>query len=64
LILQLPVPVLEFFVLPGELPQLAFELLDPDIRINVIGLRPRRRAPRERAENNHRSQCRSAGHFM
>ena len=64
LFLELAVAMLQLFVLPRELPQLVFELLDPDVRIDVVGLRQRRRAPRKRAENNYHGQCRGTGNFM
>jgi hypothetical protein len=61
---QLPVAILQFLVLPGELPQLVFELLDPHLRIDIVGLRQRRGMRRERAQNDRRSQCRGTGNFM
>ena len=61
---QLPVAVLQFLVLPGELPQLVFELLDPHLGIDIVGLRQRRGMPRERTQNDHRGQRRGTGNFM
>ena len=61
---QLPVTVLQLLVLPGELPQLVFELLDPGLRIDIVGLRERRGMPCEGAKNDHRSQRRGTGNFM
>ena len=63
-IFELPVTILQLLVLTGELPQLIFKLLDPDLRIDVVGLRERRRIPGERAQRQHRRQCGCAGGFM
>ena len=41
-VLELPVAVLQFLVLAGELPQLIFQLLDPHFRIAIVGLRQSR----------------------
>jgi hypothetical protein len=38
-VLELPVAVLQLFILAGELPQLILKLLDPHFRIDIIGLR-------------------------
>jgi hypothetical protein len=38
-LLELPVAVLQFLVLAGELPQLIFELLNSHFRVDVVGLR-------------------------
>ena len=40
-VLELPVAVLQFLVLAGELPQLVLELLDLHCRVGIIGLRRR-----------------------
>jgi hypothetical protein len=61
---ELPVAILQFLVLPGELPQLIFELLDPRLRIDIVGLRERRRIPGENAQPEYRDQRGSAGGFM
>ena len=53
-ILELPVAVLQFLVLAGQLPQLVLKLLDAHFRIDVIGLRrlcanqPANKAPASR----------------
>ena len=36
---ELAVTVLQFLVLPGELPELIFKLLNPDLRVDILGLR-------------------------
>ncbi len=56
---ELPVTVLQFLVLPGELPQLVFELLNPDFRVDIVGLRKRLRA-----QHQHREQRRGMRNFM
>jgi hypothetical protein len=38
-VLELPVAVLQFLVLAGELPQLILKLLNPHFRVDSIGLR-------------------------
>jgi hypothetical protein len=48
--------VLQFLVLAGELPQLALELLDPHLRIAIVGLRQRARRQRLRSQRQHRGQ--------
>jgi hypothetical protein len=61
---ELPVAILQFLVLAGELPQLIFELLDPDLRIDLVGLREHRRIPGENTQSEYRGQRGSAGGFM
>jgi hypothetical protein len=56
---KLPVAELQFLVLPGQLPDLIFQLLDPDLRIEIVGLRQRLRAQTE-----HRGQGGGARNFM
>jgi hypothetical protein len=58
-IFELPVAVLQFFILAGELPQLILKLLNSRFRIDIIGLRERLRTQRE-----HRRQCRGACNLM
>ena len=56
--------MLQFLVLAGELPQLIFQLLNPDFRIGVLRLRKRRRMPREGARSKRRGQRSSADGFI
>jgi hypothetical protein len=49
---------LQFFVLPGELPELIFKLLNPDLRVDILGLRERLRPKRQ-----HRRQRRGMRNF-
>jgi len=36
LLLEHPIPMLQFLVLPGQRPQLVFQLLNADFRIDVV----------------------------
>jgi hypothetical protein len=56
---ELPVTVFQFLVLPGELPQLVFELLNPHLRVDIIGLRQSLRA-----QDQHRGQHGGMRNFM
>jgi hypothetical protein len=60
---ELPIAKLQFFVLAGELPDLILQLLNPDLRVDLVGLRQRlRRSLRTQPER--RGQRRRARYFM
>jgi hypothetical protein len=61
---ELPVAVLQLFVLAGELPQLIFKPLNADLGVDIVGLRQGQRAQGLRAQTEHRGQRRSARNFM
>ena len=62
---ELPVAILQFLVLAGELPQLILELLNPHLRIDIVGLRQRRRRRTRPANTAPASRRRrGAGNFM
>jgi hypothetical protein len=46
-LLELPVAVLQFLVLAGELPQMILKLLDSHFRVDVTGLREGPRTQRQ-----------------
>src|SRR5439155_232660 len=52
-ILELPVAVLQFLVLPGELAKLVFQPLDPQFRVAIVGLGEGGRGKRERRGERH-----------
>ncbi|HKB82643.1 MAG TPA: hypothetical protein VKD04_05485, partial [Burkholderiales bacterium] len=56
---ELPVAVLQFLILAGELPQLILKLLNPHFRIGILGLGERLRTKRE-----HRGHGRGACNSM
>jgi hypothetical protein len=62
-VFELPVAKLQFFVLPGELPDLILQLLNSDFRIDLVGLRQRLRKGL-RAQRERRGQRRRAHYFM
>ena len=57
-LLELPVAVLQFLVLAGELAQPVLEPLDPHLRIGIIGLCANARAS---DSSEHRGNRRGAG---
>ena len=61
---ELPVTILQFLVLAGELPQLILKLLNPDFRINVVGLGERRQTQDRRTQHQHRGDSRGARNLM
>ena len=52
-LLELPVAVLQFLVLAGELPQLILELLDAHFRVGIVGLRQHLRRQRQHRGDRH-----------
>jgi hypothetical protein len=50
-VFELPVAVLQFFILAGELAQLALELLNAHFRIGVLGLRQELRSQDWRSQD-------------
>ena len=52
-IFELPVAELQFLVLAGQLPELAFQPLDPHFQIGVIGLRLALRVALRSASRSH-----------
>ena len=61
-LLELPVAILQFLILAGELPQLILELLNAHLRIVVIGLRQRECLANDKRQ--HRGHRRGAGNSM
>jgi len=55
-ILELPVAVLQFLILSGELPQLILKLLNSHFRVDVIGLRQRLRGQRQHGGDGRRAR--------
>ncbi len=56
---ELPVAVLQLFILAGELPQLILKLLNPHFRVGIVGLRESLRTKRQ-----HRGHRRGAHNSM
>ena len=56
---ELPVAVLQLFILAGELPQLILKLLNPHFRVGIVGLRESLRTKRQ-----HRGHCRGTRNSM
>ena len=56
--------VLQLFVLTGELPQLVLKLLNPHLRIAIVGLCECRRRRRPLRKRQHRRHRRDAGNSM
>src|SRR5438876_979492 len=52
-ILELPVAVLQFLVLAGELAKLVFQPLDPQFRVAIVGLGERVRGNSQRRGERH-----------
>ena len=61
---ELPVTILQFLVLAGELPQLILKLLNPDFRIDIVGLGESRRTQDRRTQHQHRGDSRGARNLM
>jgi hypothetical protein len=62
---ELAIAILQFLVLPGELAQLIFKLLNPHLRVDLIGLRLVLRQGRcLHAKTKHRGQRRGARNIL
>ena len=48
-VFELPVAILQFFILAGELPQLILKLLNPGFRVDILGLGQGRQTQYRRA---------------